>query len=228
MKKIMKRKNMENISRLFSVLACLMLVSCSGAANFVDGDNQKRNEVQMIKIPFMITFDVGSPNLSGESVERLDMFMMRSNVSFGDELSMDFPLNRNGGLSEMSQKRMAFMSSHLKKRGLRISSEVTPYGLSPAANQARFLVSRYVVTPPACGDWSQPSTGNYGNASLSELGCTTQANLGLMVANPRDLIAGTANNIPDTEQAAKAVKTYRTKEPTKLSKNATQSTKRIK
>jgi len=211
---------MHKISGLISALACLVLVSCSGAANFADGDNQKRNEVKMIKIPFMITFDAGSSSLSGKSIARLDAFMMRSNVSYGDELSMDFPLNRDGELSEMGEKRMAFMSGHLKDRGLHLSSEVTPYGMNPGAEQARFLISRYVVTPPVCGAWSQPSTGNFGNASLSELGCTNQANLGLMVANPRDLIIGTTTGFPDTESSAKAVKTFRAKKPTKLSKAA--------
>lgn len=208
------------VSALISALACLVLISCSGSANFADGDNQKRNEVQMIKIPFMITFDSGSSGLPDAEIARLDRFMMRSDVSYGDELSMDFPLNRDGGLSEMSRKRMTFMSGHLKKRGLHLSSEVTPYGMSPAADQARFLISRYVVTPPTCGDWSQPSTGNYGNASLPELGCSNQANLGLMVANPRDLIIGTTNDVPDTESAAKAVHVFRTKSPTKISKGS--------
>ncbi|MCK5425206.1 MAG: hypothetical protein KAI89_07525 [Emcibacter sp.] len=216
---------MSNISGIISALACLMLVSCSGAANYADGDNQKRNEVQMIKIPFMVTFVAGSSELTNESIKQLDMFMMRSNVSFGDELSLDFPLNRNGSLSEISQKRMAFMSKHLKERGLHLSSEVTPYGMSPMANQARFLISRYVVTPPTCGNWSQPSTGNYGNAGLQEMGCANQANLGLMVANPRDLIVGAANGAPDTENSAKAVHTFRAKPQTKLSKNSKKKSK---
>lgn len=221
----MKKIVMKRIANYLSALACLALASCSGAANFTDGDNQNRNEVQMIKIPFMVTFGVDSPSLSDESIARLDMFMMRSNVSYGDELSMDFSLNRDGGLSEMSRKRMAFMSGHLKERGLRLSAEVTPYGMMPPAGQARFLISRYVVTPPTCGDWSQPSTGNYGNASLQELGCANQASLGLMVANPRDLITGATTRAMDTESAARAVLTFRTRKPTKLSKNIKKSGK---
>lgn len=209
---------MNRIPGLLSIVTCLVLASCSGAANFADGDNQKRNQVQMIKIPFMMTFEAGRTDLSDEGVTGLDNFMMRSNVSYGDELSLDFPLNRDGSLSDMSRKRLVFMAGHLKERGLRLSSDVTPYGMSPADNQARFLISRYVVTPPVCGDWSQPSMGNYANASLSELGCSNQANLGLMVANPRDLITGVTNGVPDTENSAKAVLTYRTKKPTKLSK----------
>ena len=219
MKKIMNKIS-GFVSGLVSALLCLILIGCSGSANFIDGDNQKRNEVAMIRIPLMVSFESGSATLSAEGIARLDMFMMGSNVSYGDELSMDFPLTREGALSGMNRQRMAFMSEHLKKNGLHLSPDVTPYGARPATNKARFLISRYVVTPPTCGDWSQPSTGNYGNASLPDLGCSNQANLGLMVANPRDLIIGTSNNMPDTESAAKAVHVFRAKPPTKLSKGS--------
>lgn len=226
MEKILMKKIMNYISGVASALACIVLVGCNGAANFAEGDNHLRNEVQMIKMPFMVTFKTGSADLSDEGAERLDIFMMKSNVSYSDELSMDFPLNRDGDLSVLNQKRLTFISSHLKKRGLRLSPEVTPYGMSPGSNEARFLISRYIVTPPVCGDWSIPSTDNDGNTSLSELGCSNQANLGLMVANPRDLITGDALGVPDTESAAKAIMVYRTKSPTKLSKNSKKSTRK--
>ncbi|MCF6195559.1 MAG: CpaD family pilus assembly protein [Emcibacter sp.] len=224
MQKTVIQKNTTSFSRLISttglILASLILASCSGAANFANGDSQKRNEVTMIKIPFMMTFEAGSTSLSDNAVRQLDMFMMRSNVSYGDELSMDFPLNRDGGLSDENQKRLAFLTGLLKNRGLHLAAAVTPYGMSPSPNKARLLISRYVVTPPRCGDWSQPSTGNYGNMNLPDFGCSTQASLGLMVANPRDLITGATGGSTDAEKAAKSIHTYRTKKPAKSSSGA--------
>jgi len=215
MRKTVIRKMKHSISNQISILLCLLLASCSGAAHFSDGDTQKRNEVEMVKIPFTVTFAAESTNLSGGMIEQLDMFMMKSNVSYGDELSMDFPLQRNGELSEQNKNRLGSLTKLLKTRGLHLSPEVTPYGLSPTENQARLLISRYVVTPPRCGDWSQPSPNNYGNAPLVNIGCANQAALGLMIANPRDLITGVANNVPDAEKSAGAVQTYRTKKPAK-------------
>ncbi|MBL4801674.1 MAG: hypothetical protein JKY45_07240 [Emcibacter sp.] len=224
MKKIPMQKIMNCLSSSTKVLAgpttllaCLMLASCSGMANYYNSDSQKRNQVEMIKIPYMINFPSDSSDLSDTAIKKLDMFMMKSNVSYGDELSIDFPLNRDGSLSEGNQKRMTFLSGLLKKRGLHLSPDVTPYGMSPTTDQARLLISRYVVTPPLCGDWSQPSTGNYENMNLPDFGCSTQANLGLMIANPRDLITGVDNGVPDSERAAKAVHAYRTKKPAKVS-----------
>ena len=217
----MKKTLIKNIKTCVTgsatLMACLILSNCSGSANFTDGDTQKRNLVEMIKIPFIMSFASGRSDLSGIAIERLDKFMMRSNVSYGDELSMDFPLNRDGSLSDENRKRMIFLSGLLKKRGLHLSPDITPYGMSPAENQARLLISRYIVTPPVCDDWSQPSTGNYNNVNIPNFGCSTQANLGLMVANPRDLITGIANGTPDSEKAANAVRANRTKKPGKLS-----------
>ncbi len=212
-----------HISILASVMISLILAGCSGATNYMDSDSHKRNEVEMVRIPFTVTFEAGSPNLSGKMTEELDIFMMKSNVSYGDELSMDFPLQRDGKLSKQNETRLASLSALLKKRGLRLSTDITPYGLSPRENQARLLISRYVVTPPRCGDWSQPSNKNYGNSSLLNLGCANQANLGLMVANPRDLIIGTNNGSPDAEKSAKAVNTYRTKKPANGTSNASKA-----
>lgn len=228
MKKTPMTKNIPCLSTLIPALAAatafVLITGCSSASNFARGDAQMRNEVEMIRIPFMVSFKKGSSRLSGKAVERLDMFMMKSNVGYGDELSMDFPLRRDGNLSEQNRQRMTFLSELMKRRGLHLSPEVTPYGLSPAVNQARFLISRYVITPPRCGDWSQASTDNYGNAPTVNFGCANQASLGLMVANPRDLITGVDNEQADAEKVARAVRTYRTKKPAKLSSGSSTRT----
>lgn len=224
MKKIPTTQNLSYFSglvpALLSVLASLLIGGCSSLSNQAAGDAQLRNEVEMIRIPFMLSFARDRSQLSGDAIEKLDMFLMKSNAGYGDELSMDFPLQRDGKLSAQNRKRLAFLSELMKKRGLHLASEVTPYGMSPPANKARFLISRYVVTPPRCGDWSQPSTDNYGNAPTVNFGCANQANLGLMVANPRDLITGVTGGQPDATKIAKAVYNYRTKKPTKLSSSS--------
>jgi pilus assembly protein CpaD len=132
---------------------------------------------------------------------------MTSNIRYGDEFSMDFPLDRNGNLSELDKNRLAYISNLLKDGGLYMSATVTPYGMEPSVNTGRLLISKYVVTPPSC-NWSQPSYPNRENAPLANIGCSSQANLGLMVANPRDLIVGAEGGPPNAERAASAVERY--------------------
>ena len=73
-----------------------------------------------------------------------------------------------------------------------------PYGIvaSPAAGARRRPMrpsirrDRYLVTLPPCPNWSKPAAGagDFTNTPSSNFGCAAAVNLGLMVANPADLV----------------------------------------
>jgi pilus assembly protein CpaD len=65
------------------------------------------------------------------------------------------------------------------------------------------------VTPPPCPDWRKPATTDFNNQEGANFGCATETNLGLMVANPRDLVNGKTLGPADAEATAKAVQNYR-------------------
>jgi type IV pilus biogenesis protein CpaD/CtpE len=73
-----------------------------------------------------------------------------------------------------------------------------PYGVvtNPSAlggvatNHAVVEVGRYLVTTPACPNWSKASGTDFSNSFPSNWACANQTNLGQMVANPSDLVAG--------------------------------------
>lgn len=194
-------------------LSCVMLTAgcASNMANYNGVELQNRNEVEMVRVPYSIHFGNEVPEMSDPEITKLNRFLATSNVAYGDEFSMDFPLDRNGNLSEIDQKRQQYVSDLLKNSGLYLSANVTPYGMEPSPNTSRLLISKYVVTPPECGDWTQNNYPNYENAPLNNLGCATQANLGRMVANPRDLVIGATGATSDAEQSASAVERYRTR-----------------
>ena len=50
-------------------------------------------------------------------------------------------------------------------------------------------VERYVVIPPSCADFSNPNEWKQ-DLSASNYACADETNLGMMVANPRDLLKG--------------------------------------
>lgn len=190
--------------------SCIFLTAgcASNMANYNGAEQQTRNEVEMVRIPYSIHFESGTTAMSNEEVGKLNYFLRTASISYGDEFSMDFPLDRNGDVSDLDQERLAYVSNMLKDSGLNMSGKVTPYGMEPTSDTGRLLISRYVVTPPECGDWSQRSNPNYENAPLTNLGCASQANLGLMVANPRDLIIGAKGAAPNAERTAAAVQRY--------------------
>jgi pilus assembly protein CpaD len=79
-----------------------------------------------------------------------------------------------------------------------IAAALLSYGIvtSPSAlagvatNHAVVEVGRYLVTTPACPNWSKAPGADFTNSFPSNWACATQTNLGQMVANPSDLVIG--------------------------------------
>jgi pilus assembly protein CpaD len=72
------------------------------------------------------------------------------------------------------------------------------------------VLERYLVTLPPCPDWSRQSGTDFSNLPHSNFGCATQTNLGLMVAEPRDLLHGRGLAPADGVHQAEGIVRYRT------------------
>lgn len=75
--------------------------------------------------------------------------------------------------------------------------------------RVELVIERYLVTLPACPDWSRESGTDFSNQPHSNLGCATQTNLGLMVAEPRDLVRGRTLGPADGVHQAEGIVRYR-------------------
>lgn len=77
-------------------------------------------------------------------------------------------------------------------------------------SEANVQVAYAAVVSPRCPDWRSSAVTSYANTMYTgNISCATRTNLGLMVANPRDLVEGTGDNRGDANNAAKAVQNYR-------------------
>lgn len=85
----------------------------------------------------------------------------------------------------------------------------SPAGRPVAPHVVTTADGRSVVLPPACSDWSQPSAANPANHPTGALGCANAHNLGLMIAEPADLVRGRAATAADGEAATLAIQRYR-------------------
>lgn len=86
-----------------------------------------------------------------------------------------------------------------------------------SAEEKRELVlsyTRYVATPPACGDWSSPFKRDFKNLSTPNYGCATRNNLAAMIADPRDLVQPADETPADVAARIRAVGAYRRGERT--------------
>jgi type IV pilus biogenesis protein CpaD/CtpE len=92
-----------------------------------------------------------------------------------------------GGGPALAEARRDAISAALLSYGIVVS----PSALTGvASNHAVVEVGRYLVTTPACPNWSKASGTDFTNSFPSNWACATQTNLGQMVANPSDLVVG--------------------------------------
>ena len=71
------------------------------------------------------------------------------------------------------------------------------------------FVGRHIVTPPDCPNWGKPAGIDSANRTASNLGCATTRNLGLMLADPGDLVRTNPLAPADGEAAATSIQRYR-------------------
>jgi pilus assembly protein CpaD len=91
-------------------------------------------------------------------------------------------------------------------------------------NTLLVVVERYVVTPPDCPNWTKSQSGDHDNATSSNFGCSSITNLGLMVADPRDLVIARQLGPASAAQAGLAIQRYRAGQTSPLPTDSTSST----
>jgi pilus assembly protein CpaD len=84
-----------------------------------------------------------------------------------------------------------------------------PAGLA-RDRQLEVLVTTTDVVLPGCPDWSRDPGYDPRNEAMSNLGCANAVNLGLMVADPSDLVMGAPTTPADGTREAEAIVRYRT------------------
>ena len=193
----------------------LGLSACLPAkSQWSENDTIKRNTVSLHHITHDLKFAADQTGLTDAQAAELDRFLGRSMAGYGDEFAIDT------GASQVDTDRRQAIIAYLRSRGLSVSPRPAVYGGALAPNSVRLILNRYVVTPPPCPDWRKPAGEDYNNQASSNFGCATETNLGLMAANPKDLVTGRTLGPADGEQAAKAIKEYRagtTPEPKSVS-----------
>ncbi len=159
--------------------------------------------------------------LSLPEARRLAGWFEALDLRYGDRITIDDPLS--------SGATRAAVEAVAGRFGLLVgdTAPVTPGAVNPGS--ARIVVTRSIAQVPGCPDWSAKSDTNLRNATSSNYGCASNANLAAMVADPEHLLKG-ANGTGRTVVMSgnKAIETYRDAKPTGeggLKQNSTQGGK---
>lgn len=141
-----------------------------------------RNSVQMVRLPFEVQKEEDdTDSLSMKTELALSAFLVSVQAGYGDTILLDGP--------SVSPYRITALSDFIRARGLLFAGNV-PVGPTPKNGSVILYVERHKVITPDCGGWQTEINNQQRNNDSAHFGCSTATNLGLMVANPRDLISG--------------------------------------
>jgi pilus assembly protein CpaD len=209
-----QRSQRGPIGLLLAVLAAAPLSACHdsrGEQGWTPPGVASEPIVEATEYRHDVPFAPGSSLLGGAADASLRQFLNGVNLGPDDHVIVFAPLRTLGERPEqglLDQRRQAAVIRSLATLGVTgrsawvRASELDPQGIP-------VVVRRMVVNLPECPDWTAEPGANADNRPLRSWSCTTAVNLGLMVADPYDLIRGREPGNADGEYLARSVRDYR-------------------
>jgi len=190
------------LSHLLPAGALLLATGC--AAPILDwspDDAPKTIQVETSHLSYTVAFAPGAASLGPAETAKLARFVAQGGVQSTDRLVLETAAS--DGLAE---KRRNSVTLALRRQG--VGMAVTP-AAHPGVGRDRLVlaVERAVATLPDCPNWSKPPI-DYSAQVSSNFGCATVTNLGLMVADPADLVASRGTQPGDGATVVGAVQSY--------------------
>ena len=194
----------------------LALAGCTPpTSEWSDSEASKEIRVDYVRLQHDTVFTPGSADLAAGEADSLASFLDQAEVAGGDHVFFQ-PASDD----KLAAARIGQLTRQLVRRGIGATT-LPPAGNIVAADHMAIVVERYVVTPPACPNWSKAPTGDHSNGLASNFGCADATNLGLMVADPRDLLVGRPLGPPRGDPALYGYARYRNGKPDKPDTTAT-------
>jgi pilus assembly protein CpaD len=194
--------------RHFALLA--LATALAGCTH--DRPTEAMRGVSSVNVPVVTradyVFDAAAPDGSlGPAEEaRLDAWFRSLQLGYGDSIYVDGPY------MDAARSDVARVAG---RYGMLVSNGAPVTAGSVAPGTVRVVVSRTRASVPNCPNWSVPSQPNLENASMSNYGCSVNANIAAMVANPEDLVHGReGSGLSDATTASRAIGVYRSTPPT--------------
>lgn len=202
------------------LLAANVLAGCESLANGmhaiglpVENWEDVRKQPQPQAVPQSYFHAVGFPGneaaLSPDARIDLRRFLANLDVSGRDQVLIVSPAA--GG--PMNEQRVRAVGAVLAAAGLgwsRTVSATTP------EDEIGVVVERVVVTLPPCPNWTQMPNWGFSNQPISNWGCSTAVDLGMMVAEPGDLNLGRVPGPSDGTVLSGSIDRYRQGKTTPL------------
>ncbi len=189
--------------------------------DFSDVPEAREPRADLVQYGHDVAFGAGEARLTNGQRQRLDAFLARLEAGYGDRFYVVAGRGRKGEPKQaavrLAERRRQAVMAFLELRRLHVQPLRIEFGIdAPVGEAVKVIVRRYVVTLPGCPDWTGRPGVTFNNTPSSNFGCANAVNLGLMVADPGDIVAGRHPGLMDGEFIARSIERYRKGETTPL------------
>ena len=184
-------------------IACSVLQACDAPGEWTASEAPRPLRVDFQRMTHTAAYAPDATQLAPGEQESLADFLQLTQVTTDDHVYLE-PTNND----RRNAARISALARDLTRRGYLVAT-LPPGRDAVPPNALLVTVERYVVTPPDCPNWTKSPSGDSENAPSSNFGCATTTDLGLMVANPRDLVLGRDMGPESAEYAGLAIQRYR-------------------
>jgi pilus assembly protein CpaD len=192
-------------ARLILCLAGILgaLVACDSPGEWSASEAPRHLRVDFQRLSHTAGFAANATQLAQTEQESLNAFLQAAQVTTDD------PVYLEGAAGDrLNGQRIGAVARELTRQGYSVATLPAAPDAVPR-NALLVVVERYVVTPPDCPNWTKSQSDDHENAHNSNFGCSDATNLGLMVADPRDLVIGRQLGPAGAAQAGLAIQRYR-------------------
>jgi pilus biogenesis lipoprotein CpaD len=188
-----------------AVAACVPAPPVAGPLDY-----SETHAIRPVATKFQLAtrFDAGSDQLSYTDGLRLERFIREFLRRGRTDLVIATTPNAEGA---KAQDNLAGLRARLVGAGVDGRRIVVRPGKMPLGDDASLLLSfgGYAMELPECGNWSGHTGYNPANLPHTDFGCSYQRNMGLMIADPGDLIGSGGDSYGDTGRQTGVIELYR-------------------
>ncbi len=200
----------------------LLLAACTTAEMRIGGlpvhseDYKLRYPLAVESIPAVLNLPGagGQDRLTPTEVRRVDAFVSSYLAEMRGPLMISVPGAAAGDARVLGRAKQ--IADRARRFGLPPDQVLLRVAAEEERAEAPVVVSyeKLVVRLPACGDWSKESRHDLFNTVPSNYGCAMQRAVGLMVADPGDLIGPRPIGPQDAQRSSTILQLYRAGLPT--------------
>jgi pilus assembly protein CpaD len=194
--------------KILLAILFLSLAACTREeAAWTQVEAPNRLQVDWRSETFVASFPAGAAELNPDERAKLAHFL-NAGLRTGDErITLSPPADLDRALTDRRVEHLRRIVAAAAPRRPVSVAPVADSRLTPGS--ALVVIGRYVVSTPSCPNWRKPSGIDSANQPSSNFGCANETNLGLMVADPADLVVGHELAGAEGEAMMHGVRRYR-------------------